>query len=99
MNINQKPYKEEFIECRPGCAACCIVISISSPIPGMPDGKPAGVRCIHLSEDGLCKLFGKPERPEICLKFQAEKAICGDSRQDAIKNIAELEELNPNDFL
>ncbi|NYZ53719.1 YkgJ family cysteine cluster protein, partial [Escherichia coli] len=29
------------MECRPGCGACCTAPSISSPIPGMPDGKPA----------------------------------------------------------
>ena len=29
------------MECRIGCAACCVVISISSPLPGYPDGKPA----------------------------------------------------------
>ncbi|HNF77692.1 MAG TPA: YkgJ family cysteine cluster protein, partial [Thauera aminoaromatica] len=26
------------MDCRPGCAACCIAPSISSPIPGMPHG-------------------------------------------------------------
>ncbi|HVK38365.1 MAG TPA: YkgJ family cysteine cluster protein, partial [Candidatus Kapabacteria bacterium] len=35
--------------CRDGCGACCIAPSITSPIPGMPDGKPAGVRCVQLS--------------------------------------------------
>jgi Fe-S-cluster containining protein len=39
------------MECREHCGACCIAPSISSPIPGMPRGKPGGVRCIHLSED------------------------------------------------
>ncbi|MGU7695722.1 YkgJ family cysteine cluster protein, partial [Escherichia coli] len=29
------------MECRPDCGACCTAPSISSPIPGMPDGKPA----------------------------------------------------------
>lgn len=91
-------YKEEFIACRPGCGACCIVISISSPIPGMPEGKPAGVRCIHLSDAGLCQLFGKPERPDICSSFRAEKAICGSSKKEAIQNIAHLEGINPNDY-
>ena len=41
------------MDCRPGCAACCIAPSISSPIPGMPHGKPAGVRCAQLDEAGL----------------------------------------------
>ncbi|MFC0402948.1 YkgJ family cysteine cluster protein [Paraburkholderia rhizosphaerae] len=49
--------------CRPGCGACCIAPSISSPIPGMPDGKPAGVRCVQLGDDLRCAIFGKPERP------------------------------------
>lgn len=84
-------YKEEFIECRAGCGACCTVISISSIIPGMPEGKPAGVKCIHLSDEGLCGLFGKSERPQICSDFQAERAICGFTTEDAMRTIAELE--------
>ena len=92
-------YKEEFIECRPGCGACCIVISISSPIPGMPEGKPAGVRCIHLDDKGLCSLFNNPDRPEICGQFKAEKAICGSNREEAIYNISKLEGLNPEYYL
>jgi hypothetical protein len=46
------------IACRPGCAACCIAPSISSPIPGMPHGKPAGVRCI----DGAMQQAAQPGR-------------------------------------
>lgn len=79
------------MECRLGCGACCIAPSISSPIPGMPDGKPAGVRCIQLNEDNLCKLFGKPDRPTVCHAFKAEISICGKDNQDAINIITELE--------
>src|SRR5687767_14313051 len=46
------------LACRVGCGACCIAPSISSPIPGMPQGKPAGVRCVQLTEDNRCRLFG-----------------------------------------
>ena len=91
MPMTKTDYKQEFIECRAGCGACCVVISISSAIPGMPKGKPAGVPCIHLSSDGLCALFGKPERPAICSAFRAEKAICGNTTEDAIRTIADLE--------
>lgn len=84
-------YKEEFIECRPGCGACCVMISISSAIPGMPNGKPAGVKCLHLTTEGLCSLFNTSQRPEICSKFRAERAICGDKKEDAYRNIALLE--------
>jgi len=92
------PYKEEFIECRPGCGACCVIISISTPIPGMPNGKPAGTKCIHLTSDGLCALFEKPERPAVCSGFKAERAICGKNREEAFRNISFLEDLNPNEY-
>src|SRR5688572_22135576 len=52
--------------CRAHCGACCIAPSITTPIPGMPNGKPAGVRCIHLTSDLRCALFGQPERPRVC---------------------------------
>ena len=39
---------------RSGCGACCIAPSISSLIPGMPQGKPAGVHCVQLTDDNRC---------------------------------------------
>ena len=50
-------------ECRVGCGACCIAPSIETPFFGMPEGKPAGVRCVHLDEQNRCAIFGRPERP------------------------------------
>jgi uncharacterized protein len=79
------------MDCRPGCGACCIAISISSPIPGMPLGKPAGVRCIHLSQTNLCGLFGKPERPAVCSSFRAMEDTCGKSREEAKALIEAME--------
>ena len=79
------------MECRQNCGACCIAISISTPIPGMKGGKPAGIRCIHLTDDMKCSLFGKPERPWICTAFKPDILICGNSREEAIKIISELE--------
>ncbi|RXJ73587.1 hypothetical protein CS022_08790 [Veronia nyctiphanis] len=79
------------VECRLGCGACCIAPSISSPIPGMPDGKPAGVRCVQLNEKNLCNLFGKPERPEVCGQFKPDTAICGQSNRAAMASLTELE--------
>ena len=87
------------MECRPGCGACCIVVSISSYIPGMPNGKPAGVRCIHLTKDYRCDLFNKPERPKVCEQFKAEELVCGKTREDAIKILAGLEEIDIKDVL
>ena len=83
--------RDDFIECRAGCGACCIAISISSPIPGMPDGKPAGVRCVQLGDDNLCKIFGLAERPQVCGDFQAERQFCGDNSEQALELISWLE--------
>lgn len=79
------------MECRIGCGACCIAISISSPIPGMPDGKPAGVRCVQLTSDNRCALFGRPERPEVCRLFQPSLEMCGHERQQAMAYLTSLE--------
>jgi len=81
------------MECRAGCAACCIVISISSPIPGMPDGKPAGVPCVQLTPDRKCKLFGKPERPAVCVALGASEDMCGGTNEEAFLRLHELERL------
>jgi Fe-S-cluster containining protein len=61
------------MKCRENCGACCIALSISSPIPGMADGKPAGVRCIHLLEDYRCAIYnnGKPKAEQI------RRRLCG----------------------
>lgn len=79
------------MQCRPGCGACCISPSISSFIPGMPNGKPAGQRCVNLTEDNRCMIFGHPDRPEVCSAFSADLDVCGNSREDAIRLLAWLE--------
>ena len=33
----------------------------------MPRGKPAGVRCVQLDDEQRCRLFGRPERPAVCV--------------------------------
>jgi Fe-S-cluster containining protein len=79
------------MECRAGCGACCIAPSISSPIPGMPRGKPAGVRCIQLDWANRCRLFGQPQRPEVCRRLRPEPAMCGATRADALLRLQRLE--------
>lgn len=79
------------MDCRDGCGACCISPSISSPIPGMPYGKPAGVKCIQLDDNYRCKLFGKPERPAVCSSLRPSVEMCGDSRQEAVGYLDLLE--------
>ena len=79
------------MDCRPNCGACCTAPSISSPIPGMPEGKPAGVKCIQLTPELQCAIFGQPGRPACCAGLQASREMCGESRQQAMFWLAELE--------
>ncbi|WP_070414825.1 YkgJ family cysteine cluster protein [Pseudomonas lundensis] len=81
------------MNCREGCGACCIAPSISTPIPGMPEGKLAGERCLHLSVDNLCDLFGRPERPDVCGSFKADIEVCGSTREEAINLIGWWEQV------
>ena len=79
------------MNCRPGCAACCIAPSNSSPIPGMPGGKPAGVPCVQLDDALRCRLFGRPERPAFCASLRPGPEMCGDSREHALRFLMALE--------
>lgn len=80
------------MDCRPHCAACCIAPSITSPIPGMPQGKPAGVRCVQLDELDRCRLFGRPERPAFCGGLQPSLEMCGAGRAEAMHWLGRMEE-------
>ncbi|MGH8547853.1 MAG: hypothetical protein ACRERU_04515, partial [Methylococcales bacterium] len=75
------------------CVACCIALSISSPIPGLSEGKPAGVRCIHLTGEYRCGLFGLKDRPAVCSALQPSEDLCGVDRKDALTKIAWLEKI------
>jgi hypothetical protein len=79
------------MNCRNGCGACCIAPSITSPLPGMPQGKPAGVRCVQLAEGNRCRIFGQPERPAFCSGLQPSPEMCGPNRQHAMHWLAQLE--------
>lgn len=80
------------MDCRVGCAACCIELSISSPIPGMPGGKPAGARCVQLTHDNRCALFGRPERPAVCVNLRPSLEMCGTNDAHAFAYLAWLEQ-------
>ncbi len=84
------------LACRPGCGACCTAPSISSPIPGMPQGKPAGVPCVQLDAQRRCRIFGRPERPAVCGQLMPSREMCGpvdDGGQHAWLFLARLEAL------
>lgn len=58
----------------------------------MPNGKPAGVACVHLTPDQACHLWGDPGRPRVCAEFLPEPDICGRDRDQALRLIAVMEE-------
>lgn len=59
----------------------------------MPRGKPAGVRCVQLTAENRCLLFGKPERPAVCVNLRPSEEMCGGSDQEAMELLAKLENL------
>jgi hypothetical protein len=75
------------MECRPGCGACCIAPSITSL------AKPAGVACRHLTADLRCAIFGRAERPACCSGIRPTAEMCGESAEQALGWLAELEAL------
>ena len=78
------------MECREKCGACCIALSISTPITGMPEGKPAGVRCIHLLGDLSCSIYNNKDKPKVCSDFKAEPEFCGSDREEAMRILLSL---------
>ena len=57
----------------------------------MPNGKPAGVRCVQLADDNRCLIFGQPERPAFCGGLQPSQEMCGSGREYALRWLDELE--------
>jgi hypothetical protein len=80
------------MNCRVGCGACCIAPSISSAIPEMEAGKPAGMRCVQLTDDNCCALFGKPERPAVCVNLHPHEEMCGANTAEAMETLTRWEQ-------
>ncbi|MDI1310128.1 MAG: YkgJ family cysteine cluster protein [Methylotenera sp.] len=85
------------MQCRSDCGACCTAPSINSPIPGMPNGKAAGMRCVQLDTENRCMIFGQPERPAFCASLQPSLEMCGNTREQAMIWLTNLEHLTKPD--
>jgi hypothetical protein len=57
----------------------------------MPNGKPAGVRCVQLQDDLRCAIFGRPERPAFCAGLRADTEMCGTDRAHALRWLQQLD--------
>ncbi|KQV47663.1 Fe-S-cluster oxidoreductase [Duganella sp. Root336D2] len=60
-------------------------------MPHAPTAKPAGVRCVQLGDDNLCRIFGRPERPAFCGGLQPSAEMCGETREQAMHWLTTLE--------
>lgn len=58
----------------------------------MPGGKPAGVRCVQLTAEHRCAIFGRPERPACCSGLRPSMQMCGSTREEALLRLQFLEE-------
>jgi hypothetical protein len=47
------------------CGTCCVAPDITAL------AKPPGVRCTHLDESGLCRIY--PERPAVCRGYRPDE--------------------------
>jgi hypothetical protein len=59
----------------------------------MPDGKPAGVRCVQLTADLRCAIFGQPSRPAVCGSLRPSAEMCGRDSAEAMAVLEALERL------
>lgn len=62
----------------------------------MPNGKPAGVPCIHLDNQFNCLLFNQSTRPAICRQLKPCPEMCGANQQEALAYLTLLEQLTSN---
>lgn len=63
----------------------------------MPNGKPAGVRCVQLTTNNRCAIFGRSERPGVCAALRPTNEMCGTSREEALAYLGDLERLTAPD--
>ena len=59
----------------------------------MPQGKPAGVRCIQLDDQARCRIFDQPGRPAVCAGLMPSREMCGHSTGHAMLYLGQLERL------
>ena len=70
------------------CGACCVAPDIAAL------DKPLGLRCPHLSEENLCRVYDA--RPAICLSYEADELcqrIAADSLDERVAKYLALFEL------
>ena len=52
---------------------------------------------MQLSAENLCLLYGKPERPAVCVNLKPSVQMCGSNRAEALAYLRALEEATKPD--
>jgi len=47
---------------------------------------------VQLLPDYRCALFGKPERPAVCVSLRPTEEMCGATREEALAYLTRLEQ-------
>ena len=58
----------------------------------MEGGKPAGARCVQLSDENRCGIFGSDRRPAVCSSLRPSNEMCGKSASEAMLILTEWEQ-------
>ena len=48
---------------------------------------------MQLAADNTCRLFGSPQRPAVCGRFEPSGDVCGTDTEDALRRLHTLEVL------
>ena len=67
------------------CGTCCVAPDIGAL------GKPVGVRCTHLDDDGLCVVY--EARPAVCRDYRPDeicRAIAAPTLAERVERYREL---------
>jgi hypothetical protein len=49
------------------------------------------MRCLQLTEDDRCQIFGSDLRPAVCSSLQASSEMCGDNASEAMQRLSQWE--------
>jgi uncharacterized protein len=55
------------------------------------------VRCLQLTDDNRCRLFGLPERPTVCISLRPSVEMCGASDEQAFAYLRWLDQVTTPD--
>jgi len=58
----------------------------------MERGKPAGVRCIQLTDDNHCGIFASNLRPAVCGNLRPAREMCGSNASEAMQILSSMEQ-------